>query len=267
MKFGNKFSLIFILLSISFLNVWSQDKKLDEFSFESEPIQTEKIPYFALAGGVTSTFYFADFSALNDHLNTNTFGVGEFSGQLTMIGGEGFTGLVYITNMRVGFFSYGGGKTLEAIVKINNNEYKRTVEYRSALYGLGLEYAYVPFRKFAILPGVSFGRGALEVNTYQAPNSGVDWKNYKPNIDSLTFGGNSTFQNQAETGFWFVKPSVNIEYAIANFLMFRVGASYNVQLGSSWTLNKNAVLNNVPDKISASGMNIQLGIFVGLFNY
>ena len=258
MKFGKKFSLILFVLSITFLNVWSQDKKLDEYSFDTEPIQKEKVPYFAFAGGVTSSFYFADFSALNEQLTKpgHDFNVGKFDGQLTMIGGEGFTGLIYINNLRAGFFSYGGGKILEN----NNADYKRTVEYRAALYGLSLDYAYVPFRKFAVLPGVSFGRGALEVNTYQA-KADASWNNYNPVGDTLNF------QNQAETGFWFVKPSINLEYAIAEYLMFRVGASYNLQLGSSWTLNKNATLNNVPDKISASGMNIQLGIFVGLFNY
>jgi hypothetical protein len=261
MKLGKIFSLILFVFSITFFNLWSQDKKLDDFSFESEPIQTEKIPYFALAGGVTSTFYFADFSALNEHLTKNGFNVGEFSGQLTMIGGEGVSGLVYITNMRAGFFSYGGGKILEANIKESDDkEYKRTVEYRAALYGLSLEYAYVPIRKFAILPGVSFGRGALEVNTYEAP-ADASWDNYKPKGDIFSY------QNQAETGFWFIKPSVNFEYALTNFLMFRAGASYNFQLGSSWTLNNNANLKNVPDKINASGLNIQLGIFVGLFNY
>jgi hypothetical protein len=178
-----------------------------------------------------------------------------------MIGGEGFTGLVYITNVRAGFFSYGGGKILEANITAGNNiNYKRTVEYRASLYGLELDYAYVPFRKFALLPGISFGRGGLEVNTYQAPDK-ASWLDNKPAGDSLTY------QNQTYTGFWFVKPSINFEYALTNFLMFRLGASYSYQLGSDWTLNKNAKLNDVPDKISASGMNIQLGIFVGLFNY
>lgn len=252
----NKLILILIALSTFNYSYSKQDERLDDFSFESSELKHESTPYFAIAGGATFTFQFANFDEINQKLADEGFGVGEFSGQLNLWGGEGFTGVVYVPNMRVGFFSYGGSKVLSNA----NSGVTREVGYKIGLSGVSLEYALVPIKAFAVVPGVSIGRGDLSISTYESTEQ-TDWADYKPNLIS------NNFMNVLSTNYWSVKPNINLEYALTNFLMFRGSISYNLTFGNSWKQNNIATLNNVPDKLNADALQIQAGIFVGLFNY
>ncbi len=255
------FSMLLICNSI---NLFSQDEQLDEFSFDSEPLQTESIPYFAIAGGATVNFSFFNYDEINKHLTTN-FPVSDispnFEGSMLQIGGEGFTGLVYIQDMRVAFFSYAGKKDNGTTVAFNGVDYKRQFDYSTGLWGLSLDYAFVPFKRFAILPGVSFAKGYLSINSYQS-KSNFDWNNFKPEV-----GDQNVWRNELEASYWVVKPQVNLEYAITNFLMFRVGIGYSSTFAYDWKFNKSATVDNMPDGINSNGLQIQSGIFLGLFNY
>lgn len=257
-----KKTLILCFLLLNAVSLFSlQDERLDEFSFESSELKHESTPYFAIAGGATFTFQFANFDAVNQHLITKGFDVGEFSGQVNLWGGEGFTGVVYIPNMRIGFLSYGGSKILSKDYPAGDEPgFKREVEYSVGITGVSLEYAYVPLKSFAIIGGVSVGQGSLELNTYQT-QSESDWNNYDPATNQFNF------LNTAASNFWFIKPNVHFEYAITNFLMFRVGLSYNYTMGYDWTLNNSSTLKNVPDDFNANALQIQTGIFLGLFNF
>lgn len=250
--------LIALIAFFTTINSYSfQDERLDEFSFESSELKHEKTPYFAIAGGATFTFQFANFDAINTHLSDNNFKVGEFSGQVNLWGGEGFTGVVYVPNMRVGFFSYGGSAIKSANLE---NNITREVEYKVGMTGLSLEYAFVPLKSFAIVGGLSFGRGDLSIHTYQTPTES-EWSGYKPEVNE------NNFLDVAETNYWLVKPNLYFEYAITNFLMFRVGASYNLTLGNDWKQNNSSKLTGVPDDLNANALQLQAGIFLGLFNY
>lgn len=251
-----KLILLLVLLITANIAHSKQDDRLDEFSFESSELKHETTPYFAIAGGATFTFQFANFDALNQHLVDNGFSVGEFSGQANLWGGEGFTGVVYVPNMRVGFFSYGGSQ----IKSFSNAGITREVEYKLGLSGLSIEYAIVPIKSFAIVPGVSLGRGDLSISTYEAPSES-NWADYKP------LPGANNHMNVISTDYWSVKPNLHLEYALTNFLMFRGSVSYNLTFGNSWKQNNLSTLNNVPDELNANAFQIQAGIFVGLFNY
>jgi hypothetical protein len=257
--------LLVILLAIFAVNnTYSlQDDRLDDFSFESSELKHERTPYFAIAGGATFTFHFANFDAINKHLVDNNFGLDDkFSGTMSLWGGEGFTGVVYVPNLRAGFFSYGGAtalsKEFEAVNEIP--AYTREVEYKVGMSGISLEYAYVPLKSFAIVGGISVGLGDLTISTYDAPAES-NWNDYSPN----PLGHN--YVNIASTDYWFVKPNLHFEYALTNFLMFRVGASYNFTFGGDWEQNYTSTLKGVPDDLNANAIQIQAGIFLGLFNY
>lgn len=257
--------LLVILITIFAVNyTYSlQDDRLDDFSFESSELKQESTPYFAIAGGATFTFHFANFDEINKHLVDNEFGLGkEFSGTMSLWGGEGFTGVVYVPNLRAGFFSYGGANAIskEIFSGEENLAITREVEYKVGMSGISLEYAYVPLKAFAIVSGVAVGIGDLTISTYDTPVES-NWENHSPN--QLR----NNYVSIASTDYWFVKPTLNFEYALTNFLMFRVGVSYNLTFGSDWKQNYSSTLNGVPDDLNAKALQIQAGIFLGLFNY
>jgi hypothetical protein len=253
--------LLFCVLSYN-VSFALQDEKLDDYSFDESELQHETPPYFAIAGGPTFTFQFANFDAVNKHLLDKAFGVGEFSGQVSMWGGEGFTGVVYVPNLRVGFYSYGGSKTLSKEFPAVGEQMgsTREVEYKLGMTGISLEYAYVPLKSFAVVGGVSVGRGDLSISAYETPSES-DWGNYKPNSNA------NNYLNIASTNYWLVKPNLHLEYAVTNFLMFRGSVSYNMSFGSDWKQNYISTLKGVPDDLNAKALQVQVGIFVGLFNY
>ncbi len=255
--------LLILLFVFGFTSLYAlQDDRLDDYSYDSSELVTETPPYFAIAGGATFTFQFANFDALNKHIIDKKFDLSDFSGQVNLWGGEGFTGLVYIPNLRVGFFSYGGSKNISSNIsfEVENEKVKRELEYKVGMTGLSLEYAIVPMKSFAITAGISIGRGDLTINSYETIDN-ADWNDFIPKANS------SNYLNVASSNYWLVKPTVNFEYAITNFLMFRVGASYNSTFAYDWKQNFNSKLNNVPNDLNADALQIQAGIFIGLFNY
>ncbi|MBX3043107.1 MAG: hypothetical protein KIT33_08040 [Candidatus Kapabacteria bacterium] len=256
-----KIAVILIALFTLNISFSLQDDRLDEFSFESSELKHESTPYFAIAGGVTFTFNFANFEEINNQLKKIGFGVGDFSGQVSLWGGEGFTGIVYVPNMRVGFFSYGGSSFISKDFPAGDEPgFNREVEYQVGLSGLSIEYAYVPLKSFAIVGGLSLGRGDLTISSYDT-RSESNWENFSPEP------GLNNSLNMASSNFWVIKPNLYFEYALTNFLMFRAGASYNYTLGYDWKQNYNANLQGVPDGLNANALQLQAGIFLGLFNY
>jgi len=259
-------SVIFILL-ISFIYISiSQDDRLDEYSFDDSPLQEEKTPYFAISGGLNVNFSFINFDELNNHLIKSNFfntssSVSNFEGNLLQLGGEGFTGLIYLNNFRLSISSYTGTKTLESNQKIADNNYKRYIDFSSSFTGFSIDYAIVPFKKFAILPGLSFGRGGLKIDVSQTKDQ-FDWSNYKPGQND-----NQIYRHEVSNNYWVIKPQLNLEYALTNFLMFRLGVAYSTSFGNNWKYNNSADVINIPEKINSNGLILQTGIFLGLFNY
>ncbi|HRP01910.1 MAG TPA: hypothetical protein PLE30_04595 [Candidatus Kapabacteria bacterium] len=242
------------------LNLIAQDDRIDDFSFDQEPLQTESTPYFALGGGITINFNFLNYDEVNKALNTFMPGK-SFDGNLTQIGGEGFTGLIYLNNVRATFFSYGGSKSESMTLSIDNNNYTKKFNYSTSMWGASFDYAIVPTKKLAILPGIAIGRSTINMDAFQS-QSNFNWSDYKPD-----FNNSNIYRHQIEGSYWNLKPQVNIEYALASFMMVRLGVGYNIGFGYDWKYNNEANVNNIPDKLNANGLNVQTGIFFGLFNY
>jgi len=256
------FRILFVLTAILFLNsnLFSQDDKIDDFSFVSEPLQSESSPYFALGGGVTINFGLFNYDEVNKVLNTFIPGKA-FDGNMTQIGGEGFTGLIYINNLRATFFSYGGSKSESLTQTIDSKNYTRKFDFSTGMWGASFDYAIVPTKKLAILPGIGIGRSSINIDAYQS-QSEFQWSDIKPD-----FNNPNVFRHQLEGTYWSLKPQINIEYALTSFMMIRAGVGYNFGFGYDWKYNKEAEAIGVPDDMNANGLSIQTGIFFGLFNY
>src|SRR5688500_16730632 len=93
-------SILFVLACSLPLN--AQD--LDE-DFENE-FPDEPLTYVGLGPGVTMTFIFMDLTELNEL--AKAFRVDEFGGPLTVYGGGVIFTPIFVPNIRLGFYAFGG---------------------------------------------------------------------------------------------------------------------------------------------------------------
>ncbi len=259
-----KFLLSLLAFGAMFLSsgntLKAQDDKLDKLSFEDSPLSDEKPPYFAVAGGFLGTFFFPNFDELNK--TASAFDVGEFKAPVFLTGAQGFTAIGIIPNVRVGILSIGGKATLQkdridSTVLPNPIAVTRTMEYSTSLTGLSIDYAIQPFKHFAIVPGLMFGLGTVAVERSQTAKT----RDFAESIQSST-----NYFNRLDASITVIQPNLNIEYAITQFSMIRINAGYMMSFLGDWKADRQTVVTGVPDKINSSGLTLQFGIFVGLFN-
>jgi hypothetical protein len=233
-----------------------------DLSFEDSPVTEVDQPYFAVGGGYIFTVFYPNFDDLNNMLTTNGFPFGEkiFETPVFMHGAQVFTAVGIIPNTRVGFFWNGGTKLLEKDIAGAN--LKQSFEYSVDVSGLSLNYAWVPFSHFAVLPGVNTFWGRIILESYQTQKN-VEWGVFKPGADT------TNFLNRAEAGFLYVQPNVSVEYAITVFAAIRLNAGYTFSFMQDWEFNRNAKINDgsLMSNFNADGFSVQLGLFIGLFSY
>ncbi len=255
-----KFFVLFaLLLSVAVLK--AQDDDFEGFSFDTEPLRSEKSPYFAVGAGYQYSFLFLNYDDLNKY--AKNIDLDDFDGIFYVGGIHGFTGLVIVPNLRLGFFGISGSKITEKDISAYGSETeKRASELNIAMNGFSLDYGIVPFKALAILPGVNFGWGRLEIESYQS----------QPTKNWADIGLDNNKMHRIENSFMFVQPQINIEYAVTNFAMLRLNASYNITFDNplsdkKWVYNNHTELSNVPSGINSKGFSAQIGLYLGLFNY
>lgn len=248
-----KYLVCFLLaLNVTLGNIQAQDDKLDKLSFEESPLLDEKQPYFAVGGGFLGTFLFTNFDELN--VSATAFGVGEFKSPVFLTGAQGFTAIGVIPNIRIGVLSVGGKATSQVT---DTASITKTMEYSTSLTGLTLDYAIQPFKHFAVVPGVMLGFGTVAVERSQTTAS----RSYTDPIPST-----NNYFHRLDASTIALQPNLNIEYAITQFSMIRVNAGYMMSFMGDWKADRQTIVTGVPDKINSSGLTLQFGIFVGLFN-
>jgi len=252
-------TIFLILLAIP---VFSQDDQIDDLNFEPTELDESSVPYFAIAGGYTGTFFFPKFDDLNAHFKI--LNIGEFEAPMYLNGVQGFTAIGIIPNVRIGFFGMTGSKTQKANIDINGTNVERGLDYYVSLTGINLDYGFVPFKSLAILPGINVGWGGLTLEAYQGVKD-YDWGSFNTQVDSLNF------MNRAKSTFSFIQPNLSIEWTLTSYFMIRGNVGYNYSFALTgdweWEMNKYSNLKNVPNGINANGLTAQFGIFLGLFNY
>jgi len=261
--------LLFVLTGIilSSVKMIAQDDSIDTLNFEVQPIQEEKPPYFAIGGGYTATFLFLNMDGLNSHFASNNFSLPDLKSPIYMSGVHGFTAIGIVPNVRIGFMGMGGSKKVQADLAVKDKidttkiyNVTRGAEYSVYYTGFTLDYGFILFRSFALIPGVSGMWATATIESYQTEKA-VDWTEFKPETKS------NNFLNRAEGSFFYVQPYLNAEYAATPFLMVRASVGYSLSFSGTWTYNRDASFNSVPSTINTSGLTAQLGLFIGLFNY
>ncbi len=254
--FMKKIGTVLILSMFLSINLFSQDDKVDNMQFEETPVIEERPNYFAIGAGYVGTFIFANYSEVNSLLSSNKLDLPEFKNPIYMSGAHGVTGIGIIPNIRVGFFGLGG----TANVNRNIGDTLKGASYSISLGGFSLNYGIVLFKSFAILPGVNLGWSSATLEVYKTSKS-FDWTKLD-NKDEV-----NAYNKRAEGTFWFAQPHIDMEYALTPFLMVRANVGYSMSFLPTWKYNKEATLDNVPSGLNTSGMTLQFGILVGLFNF
>ncbi|MFP4529641.1 MAG: hypothetical protein ACLFQX_13930, partial [Candidatus Kapaibacterium sp.] len=107
-----KLFILSLAAMLAFGSLYAQDEDLDKFDFETEPLQQEKAPYFAIAVGYTANFMFPNVDELNSTFAAE-FELENFPSMMYMSGVQGFTGVVVVPNLRAGFFGASGSSLVE----------------------------------------------------------------------------------------------------------------------------------------------------------
>lgn len=253
MPVSQKLSIIAFAVLFSFLGICTasaQDDKLNQFSFEDVPTEDVRPPYFAVAGGFTTTWLFTNLTDLNGF--TNGIVGGNYTSPLLMFGGEGFAAIGFIPNLRVGIMGATSFNLLQ------NEAKTRRTEFTLSLTGIGIDYAITPVKGFSIIPGVVGGLGVSNIEITQTSGSQA--------FTQITTPSATNYMRRLRSNFTYVQPRLNIEYAFTSFSMLRVNAGYNLSFMGDWQADNAAPVTGVPAGINATGLSIQAGLFVGLFN-
>lgn len=256
-------SVLIFTLIFSFSNLMSQDDELANLGFEEEPAQEVDEVYFGIGGGLTGTMLFANFDDLNDFIKTSNLGFDdkEVSSPYFMLGGEVFSVPIVFPNYRLSFFWQSSLTNFETIQKINNIDYERNLDYTLSFGGFSIDRAFIPMKSLALMAGVSLGWGNVELELSQG-QSEISWKPPFNQADP------NNFINRAESSFYYLQPHINLEYALTSFFIVRIGAGYNLAFSGDWTYNHRTNIKDVPEKIGKpDGLVLNLGLFMGLFNY
>lgn len=257
-----------IALTVAILpNVYAQDDRLDDLSFDETPLQDEVVPYFAVGLGPAFTVSFPDMTALD--ARAQQLGLDALPGPMMQWGAEIFTAVGIIPNLRVGFsWLAGSSTTSKSNIDLSGGQPvqvlgTRTMSYAASNRTIHVDYAFVPAKGLSVLPGLGFGFGTQTITTYQSAGQ-RDW------IDYVSNGGIGTQPDafaEIERSTLYIAPRVSIEYAVTPFVALRGQVAYSYQFeASGWLGNRIATVTNVPSSISMSALSAQIGVFVGLFN-
>jgi len=253
-----KITLLLIMLFVSMGFVQAQDEQLDDMDFEEIPAVKESPTYFAIGAGYVGALNYINLNEINSKFK-NDFNLPELSSPIYLSGVHGFTGIGIIPNLRLGFLGFSGSSE----VSDNIDTIKHGSKLSASLMGFTLDYGFVLFKHFAILPGIQAGWSSLEQNYYETLNTSnsPNWNDLEPNSDGKYFSKN------IKGSFVFVQPELSLEYALTPFLMTRAAVGYGFSFLPEWEYNSSADLKGVPDAINTGGLNLQFGVFVGLFNF
>src|SRR5690606_3084912 len=216
---------------------------------------------FGGGGGYTPGWYIPNLDPINQRVKA--FGVPELStsGFYTS-GGAGMIYLGLIPGIRIGGMGFGGSTSESSVV----NGFNRKVIYSLGGGGFTVEYTLPFVRDLGISIGAIIGGGSLEVEIYKTKNN-YNWGEIWDWENRTVPAGEMEVANAIDHNFWFISPTLNIDIPVYRFVILRLGAGYQIDLGNSWTSNNGAELNNVPSDLDANTFFIQSGIFIGFFSF
>lgn len=250
-----RLSAIVLMTFFSIISATAQDDRLDELSFDEEPLPEETVAYSSIGIGPVFSLITPDVADLN--IKAKTMGLDELSSPFLLAGAEFFTAVGVVPNLRLGFSWLSGSVGSVKDLISTGGGTKRSLNFAISTRSLHLDYALVPAAKLAIIPGLGLTSGYTTI-TSSTISGPYDWSN-----DSL-MTSQQVFLEQSSL---CLQPRLSIEYAVTPFLNLRAQAGYALQVSASdWTANTHGTALNIPTSIGINGLSAQIGVFVGLFN-
>lgn len=233
----------------------------DDYDFSEIPVEEEEIPYIGVGGGYQLQMVLLNLDDLNN-LSTS-LGLDKFEGGLFMHGGGGWTAIGIIPNVRLGVFGGGGSKEVTDELMLGQVSHKRSLQFSNGFTAALIDYAFTPAGRFTIAPGLMIGGGSTTVE-YTQTRQDVTFTGL---FDSLAVNAPGSGNRQASMTRSYVHfvPMVNLEYPLTQFILLRVGGGYSMSFGGTWSDRHGTDIPNVPDKLTADGPTLQVGLFLGLF--
>ena len=226
--------------------------------FAQSESQIGWIAKFGGAVGISPTILFPNFDGINPKLNE--LGMSDFNGPLVGWGGGGYAYVMIIDNLRLGGYGFNGEQTETSELDLYNNE----VKYSIGGGAITVEYTFPFVKNMALSAGFILGSGSLDIDIFQS-NGELEWNSIWDVAKNQTPSEYKEYS--MKNSFYFLSPTINLDFPITRFLALRGGLGYQFTFGDNWEVGNEVKLNNVPSAINADGFFIQTGLFIGLFAF
>jgi hypothetical protein len=109
--------------------------------------------------------------------------------------------------------------------------------------------------------------GASTVIEYAQTANDATFPSMFDPADLRGIGTSNNRQRAIERNYFFVQPVLNLEYALTQFILVRIGGGFMFPTGDPkvWQDRQGSEITEVPEEITTRGVTIQGGLFIGLF--
>ncbi len=221
---------------------------------------SQLLPSFAFAGGVTAGWHFNPTKDLNLQLKDAGFPEMSENGFFTF-GGGGFIDLPNKSYfIRIGGFGNGFSSKLTKQV---NDTLTKASNYSLGQGGISLEYVIPISKVFDISFGSQFSTGTLSLELYQY---GKGSGNYGTIFGELQSNGTSSNLSRVfKSRFYTVQPQLGIGVLLRKFMYLKIDCGYQLGAQSTWRVDNNTEVTGFPKGIEAKGLVVNVGLNFGLF--
>lgn len=213
---------------------------------------------FIIAVGFVPGVFTPGTTDLNNR--ASAFGVPEFP--KIGVPAIGFSGMVtpgFIPFLRLGFMELSGSVSESG----TSQGFQKEISYSASLWGLTVEYSLPWFRKYSISLGCVVGKGSRSIQVSRNADGPYSWENEWGGLNNpvSTVGSYTrTFSNT----FFTITPTLNFDYPLAHVLSLRVGTGYVIPFSTTWKMDNDQTVNDMPGGITKGSFYYTIGLHAGL---
>ena len=248
-------------------NIYSQEEQISDDDllngFDYEPVHssTPSNAYKVLGIGYAGNMFFTKLEDFSKELQAN-FDFPELKTPIFMHRFGVYLALDPTKNFSIGYNYASGSKMVEKSLSGDLLGYTRNLDYSVTSHSAELDYAIVPIKDFAILIGSSIGYSRIGIEYNQVKG---DYQ-YQAQLDPAA-DANTKYQRM-DGSFFFAEPHLILQYKLASNFMFKASGGYSFAFSPTWRLNNSdSEIKNVPTSLKPEGMVMQVGLYVGIFDF
>lgn len=267
MKYFNKImgilllNLFMISVTKAQVDTLSDDDLLNGFDYEPVHSSTPSNAYKVLGIGYSGNMFFTKLEEFSKELQTN-FEFPELKTPIFMHRVGVYLALDPTKNFSIGYNYASGSKKVEKSLNDNLQGYTRYLDYSVSSHSLELDYAIVPVKDFAVLIGSSIGYSKVGIEYSQVLGD------YQYPTQFTPAGDANTKYQKMDGSFFFAEPHLILQYKLASNFMFKASGGYSFAFSPTWKLNNSdSEIKNVPTSLKPEGMVLQVGLYVGIFDF